>query len=102
MNSVIAMPSREIQKLIDAVELVHGPITLYGSSSSESHGTGFTIAGVPATFSVLTLDGTLPPGQYNIQIEGLPQGDYVYVDEVDLNAFLELVSRIRGPEDQWP
>ena len=53
-------------------------------------------------FSALTLDGKLPSGRYDIQIEGLPPGNYVYTAEVDLDAFLELVARMLGREDQWP
>lgn len=31
----------------------------YGTGPREEHGTAFRIKGIPATFSVLTLDGTL-------------------------------------------
>lgn len=67
------MRSRAIQALIDAVEAIHGPVTLYGSDRSEEHGTCFNISGAPATFSVHTQEGSLPPGQYDIQIEGIPR-----------------------------
>jgi hypothetical protein len=98
----VCMRSHEIQKVIDAVEAAHGSVALYGSDRSEEHGTCFTITGVPATFSVHTQEGTLAPGHYNIQIEGRPPGDYVYISVVSLDAFLELVDRVRGPEAQWP
>ena len=96
------MRSCEIQKVIDAVEAAHGSVTLYGSDPSEKYGTCFTIAGVPATFSVHTQEGKLPSGHYDIQIEGNPPGDYIYTSVVSLDAFLWLVTRVRGPEDLWP
>lgn len=96
------MRSREIQKLIDAVEAVHGSVELYGSGPSEEHGTCFTIAGVPATFSVLTLDGTLPLGRHDVQIEGEPLGTTSILMRGTLEEFLELVVRMSRPEDTWP
>jgi hypothetical protein len=96
------MRSAVIQKLIDAVEAAYGPVTPYGSNPSEEHGTCFKIAGTPATFSVLTLEGTLPPGQFDIQIEGVPPGDYIYTAVVSLDEFLELVSRFGHSKDEWP
>lgn len=96
------MRSQEIQRLVDAVEARFGPVEPYGSAASEGHGTCFKVAEVPATFSVLTLDGTLPPARYDIQIEGSPPGDYLYADEVSLAEFLELVARMSGPEEGWP
>ena len=96
------MRSSEIQRLIDSVDDAHGTIKLYGSVASEEHGTCFTVAGVAATFSVHTQDGSLPSDQYDIQIEGVPPGDYVYTAIVSLSTFLELMSLVSGPEDQWP
>ena len=96
------MRSSEIQRLVDAVEAIYGPTKLYGSSPDEKHGTCFKINAVPATFSVLTLDGSLPSGRYDIQIEGSPPGDYLYASEVTLDTFLELISRMTGPADEWP
>ncbi len=96
------MRSRQIQKLIDAVETAHGSVTLYGSDPSEEHGTCFKIAGVPVTFSVHTQEGRLPSGEYDIQIEGVPAGDYIYTSIVTLDTFLELVARVRGPVDGYP
>ena len=96
------MRSREIQKLIDAVQSAHGPVALYGSDPSEENGTCFTIVGVPATFSVHTQDGRLPSEKYDIQIEGVSPGDYIYTKVVCLETFLGLVRQIRGPVDTWP
>ena len=98
----IPMRNRGVQKLIDAVEAVHGPVALYGSDPSEEHGTCFKIAGVCATFSVHTREGNFPSDQYDVQIEGVPPGNYVYTSVVSLNTFLKMLERMRGPEDQWP
>jgi hypothetical protein len=94
--------SQEIQKLVNAVERAYGPVTLYGSDPSEEHGTCFKIAGIPATFSVHTQDGRLHPGNYDVQIEGVPAGDFLYASVLSLDTFLELAARMRGPEAQWP
>jgi hypothetical protein len=96
------MRSPEIKKLIDAVEVAHGTIKLYTPEPSDGHGTCFTVDGVAATFSVNTQDGSLPSDQYSIQIEGIPPGDYLYTAIVSLSTFLELMSLVSGPEDQWP
>lgn len=98
----MVMRSPEIQRLIDAVEAAYGSVALYGSDPAEEHGTCFTLAGVPATFSVHTRDGTLPPGSYDVQIERAPPGEFIYTSVVPLDRFLELVARMHGPEDQWP
>jgi hypothetical protein len=93
------MRSQEIQKLIDEVQASYGVVTLY---SSGEHGTFFKVMDIPATFSVHTQDGTLPSGQYDIQIEGIPPGDYVYPSVVSLDAFLKLIMKFRGPQSNWP
>ncbi len=98
----IPMQNREVQKLIDAVEAVHGPVALYGSNLSGEHSTCFKIAGARAMFSVHTQEGNLPSDQYDVQIEGVPPGDYVYTSVVSLDTCLKRVERMRGPEDQWP
>ena len=96
------MRSPEIQKLVDTVEAAFGVIELYGSSLLEEHGTAFTIEGIPATFSVITLEDALPSGRYDIQIEGSPPGDYLYAAEVSLSDFIKLVSQMQRPEVEWP
>ena len=96
------MRSPAIQKLIDAVETANGSIKLYGSDPTEEHGTSFVVNDVPATFSVHTQDGALPSDEYDIQIEGIPPGDYLYAGVVRLDTFLKLVTQIQGREDDWP
>jgi hypothetical protein len=96
------MRSDEIQKLIDAVQAAHGVVSLYGSDPSEEHGTCFRLMDIPATFSVHTQEGTLPSGHYDIQIEGMPPGDYIYTSVVSLDAFLKLIMRVLAPQEKWP
>lgn len=96
------MRSCEIQNLIDAVEVKYGTIALYGSQVAEEHGTCFKIKDVQATFSVHTHDGELPSGQYDIQIEGVLAGDYIYTAIVSLDRFLILVKRMHESMDRWP
>jgi len=98
------MTSKSISILLEKIKTIYGETKIqpYGTSPNEEHGTGFRIENVPATFSLLTLDGTLPDGKYDIQIESYPPGDYVYTDKVDLNEFLSLVEKICGPESEWP
>jgi hypothetical protein len=55
-----------------------------------------------ATFSVVTLNGTLPPGRFDIQIEGIPPGEYLYQDEVSLDVLLNLIEVMAGPKESWP
>jgi len=95
--------SSKIQRLIDAVEQRHGSITLYGSSELEEHGTCFVLQGIPATFSVLTLEETLPLDQFDIQIEGHPPGDYMFNLELcPLAEFLQIIERYKLPIKDWP
>lgn len=96
----IFMPSLEIQNLIYAVENDYGPVFLYDDAGE--HDVCFIMIGIPATFSVHTQEGTLPVGQYDIQIESRPPGEYIYTSVVSLEAFLRLVLRLQGPEEQWP
>jgi hypothetical protein len=77
-----------------------GRVRPYGTSSAEEHGTGFQLAGVDATFSVLTHGGSLPPGRYDVQIESDPPGNFLYTAEHSMTELLELIERIdRG---EWP
>jgi hypothetical protein len=97
------MHSAAIQTLIDAVEAQHGPVTLR-TGDDDGHGIFFGLADVPASFSVHTQEGRLPPNDYDIQIEDDPPGDYVYTSVVSLTQFLELVAQIAGaqPDELWP
>jgi hypothetical protein len=98
----MSVQSPEIEKLIVAVEAVHGPVTLYGSDPSEEHGTCFRIPGAPATLSAHTQDGRLPSGRYDIQIESVPPGEYIHTSVVSLEELLTLIDRLRGPRVHWP
>jgi len=98
------MGSESIDALLHTVAETYGEdaITPYGTDSEEQHGTGFTLTGIKATFSVITRDGELPFGRYDIQVEGIPPGEYVYTSEVSLAEFMGLLKRFAGPEAQWP
>lgn len=96
------MLNREMQRLVEEVEAKCGRVRSYTGDSDDGNGTSFIIPGTPATFSVHTQEGALPPGQYDIQIESIPPGDYVFTSVVSLARFLELVEKVRGPLEQWP
>lgn len=96
------MKSPAIRELIARVSATVAPaaVSAYGTGDEETHGLGFTISGVPATFSVHTHDGNLPARMYDIQIESSPPGDYVYTSVVELDDLLLLVSRVAAGD--WP
>ncbi len=97
------MRSLEIQKLIDTVENTYGSITLYGSQEIEQHGTCFMLEGISATFSVLTLEGKLPAGKYDIQIEEQPPNHYIYnLEECVLDDFIQIIEHYKKPIMEWP
>jgi hypothetical protein len=87
-------PDSSLATFADQLQAVYGNrVQPYGGGRS-AHGLGFRIRGADATFSVLTLDGTLPHGRYDVQIESYPPGNYVYADEHELDELLRLVARI--------
>ncbi len=95
------MHSPQIKKLIDSIENEFGAIEYYGSPEEEEHGVCFKLAGIRATFSILALDSKLK-SSYDIQIEGIPAGDYLYTCEVTHSEFINLVQKFKGPESKWP
>ncbi|WP_320177332.1 hypothetical protein [Roseovarius pacificus] len=98
------MRSSEIQRLLDAVEFAYGPIALYHSDENEEHGTSFLIEGIPASFSVITLEGSLPPDQFDIQVDSQPPGYYIFNPErpLSLDEFLQTIAIFKLPKEQWP
>ena len=99
------MQSPSLRQLSERVEQLFGATSVVSTGSSDNapeHLTCIRILGIPATFSVHTQDGMLPSGQYDVQIEGVPPGDYVYTDIVSLNEFMRLVAQFAGPIDTWP
>lgn len=97
------MRSFEIQSLVSAVEEIHGAVTLYGSNELEEYGTCFTLKGIPVTFSILTPDGARECGQFDVQIEGQPPGDYMYnMERCSLDEFLQTVEIFKLPPKSWP
>jgi hypothetical protein len=95
------MHNPKIKNLIETVLEKHDGFEYYGSSSEEEHGTCFKLQGIKATFSVSTLDGSLVDS-YDVQIEGIPAGDYVYTAELTLPKFLQLIVLFEKPEVEWP
>jgi hypothetical protein len=73
----------------------------YGTSDEEAEGTGFRIAGIEATFSVMCTSD-VPAGMYDIQVESSPPSDYLYTRVLDLENFMALIEKYRGPRETWP
>ena len=99
------------RKTEDIEELLDGVREACGAHSIEPYGdwddprsVGFRIRGIPATFSII-VEGRLPERHYNVQIESYPPQDldYLYCDRaVSLWEFLDLLSLMSGPRDNWP
>jgi len=98
------MKISSVENVIRAFRARYGRDALvpYADSDDDAYGTSFMINDVPATFSVLTQDGTLPEGQYDIQIESYPPGDYLFTNIVSLEELLRLADLMAGPQEQWP
>ena len=97
------MQHPSIKGLLEALEQSYpGGWRLYGTPSVPDDNMGFELDGVPATFSVSTLGGELPARRYDVQVEGVPPGDYVHTDELDLGELLALIERFRSGEEHWP
>lgn len=89
------MPDRSITRFIATLKTIYGDqVTPYGTGGDEKHGIGFRIEGVDATFSVLTLEGSLPAGRYDVQIEAYPPGDYLLANEFDAEELIAMIARI--------
>ena len=95
------MHSSQIQKLLNSVVKKYGGFEYYGSSPAEEYGTCFKLQGISATFSVVTNDGELKDS-YDVQIEGIPPGEYLYTCEASLPDFMDILSKYEGPEEEWP
>jgi len=99
------MKSSSIETLLGRVRAALGAdgILPYADSPDDPHGTCFLLNGVPAMFSVLTNEGSLPEGQYDIQVEDYPLMDYLYMDVVTLDRFMEVLSIVSTrPKAEWP
>jgi hypothetical protein len=95
------MADRSVETLLSELRRRYGDrLVLYGTSHLEAHGMAFRLEGVPAVFSVLTRDGTMPFGRFDVQIESYPPGDYLWVDEYEHDALLKVIADVdRG---DWP
>ena len=97
------MSDESMISLVDALRGRYGDrLHPYGSSIHDKHGFGFTIDGINAVFSAVTMEGTLPPGRYDIQFESKPPGEYLYTAQVDLQELLSLIDLFAGPESTGP
>ena len=96
---------QQIQEVLDFIQSQFGidKISPYGSDWSDPHSVCFKIVNVPATFSVHTQDGSIPDGFVDVQIEGVPPGDYIVTDVTSTQTFLSFVSKLSTSlEDDWP
>lgn len=95
------MHSAQIENLLTFVRKQYGSFQYYGSTPMEEHGTCFKVPGILATFSVHTQDGALAE-TYDVQVEGIPPGSYVYACEVSLPDLMVLISKYEQHEEKWP
>ena len=95
------MHDPQIEKLLDSVTKKYGGFEYYGSSTAEEHGTCFKLQGILATFSIHTQDSALKY-TYDVQIEGIPPGEYIYTCEASLLDLMELISKFEQSEEKWP
>ena len=95
------MHSTHIENILTSINKKYGGFEYYGSSPSEEHGVCFKLQGILATFSVHTQDGVLSES-YDVQIEGIPPGDYIYTCEVTLTKLMDLISIFEQSEEKWP
>lgn len=97
------MKNGSINALLERLDKSFGEgfIVQNRNSAEEVHGAYFRLNGIPVSVSVLTDDGRLPFGRYDIQIESVPPGDYVFCDEVALDEFVGLIERFTNPPDTW-
>jgi len=71
----------------------------YGGSDDEGNSMGFRIKGIEATFSVIAIQ---PPGNFDVQIENFPPGDYVFNRVLTAEEFMDLIEKYRKPMEEWP
>lgn len=89
------MADSSIAKFLKSLSKTYGNrVKPYGTNLGEEHGTAFRIEGVDATFSVLTLDGSLPHERYDVQIESFPPGDYLLTAEYGTRELFSVIERI--------
>lgn len=97
------MQDHSVQNLLALLDRHYSDrVKPYGSSGEEEHGLGFTIDGIPATFSAITLDASLPLNRYDVQVESVSPGEYLYTAQISLEEFHILIELFAGPADQWP
>lgn len=96
------MRNIKIIKLIDELKDKFGNHFIpYGTSDEEENGVGFTIKGINAIFSCITLEDD-EPLVYDVQIESNPPGEYIYTEKLCLNEIIGIVDKYKQPMDMWP
>jgi hypothetical protein len=96
------MQRAAISSLISKLKETYGDAyTPHRTSEDEEDGTGFRIAGIAATFSVLC-DDEVPAGQYDVRVEADPADDYAYNGIVSLDELFQLIEKYRAPRESWP
>jgi hypothetical protein len=95
--------TEDTEELLGAIRESRGPHSIIPDGDSDDQDSvGFRILGIPATFSVLA-GKRAPERHYNVQIESVPQGDYLYNSRaISLWGLLELVELMSGPIENWP
>ena len=93
------MHCRLIKLLLDKIVRKYGDFQYYGSNSEELNGVGFTVNDLDVTFSVVWEP---KKGLYDVQIESVPPGDYIYLGQFSLDDFLTAMDLYSTPESDWP
>ena len=94
-----------IQQFLDDAEMKFGKsgVRPYGSDGGDPHAHCVYIEALPATISIHTQEGTLPPDQLDVQIEGVPPGDYLVSDVVTWRKLSCFISRMSNTlPSRWP
>ena len=98
----LVMRKQKITQLIEILQRQYGDAYApYGTDEFEEDGTGFTVDDIAATFSICCLEDT-KEGFYDIQVESVPPGDYVYANEIPIGELLDFIERYRQPAELWP
>jgi len=94
---------RAIRDLLLLVEERFGHDQVALLSESDPHSLWFRLNSVAATISIHTQEGSLPPTILDVQVEGLPPGEYLLTDVVSVQTLFAFICRIASsPEEKWP
>ena len=88
------MLDKSITNLLNALYIEYGEENIRRYNPDNDHGICILINEIPATFSIITFEGSLALNFYSIQIEDNPLGEYIYIDDsISLNDLLILIRR---------